>query len=33
VIMLAAPKGLWGWLAQRFDLHLFAVQRRVRLLE
>ncbi len=33
LIMLAAPKGLWGWLALRFDLQLFPVRRRVRLLE
>ncbi len=33
LIMLGAPKGLWGWLVLRFDLHLFPVQRRVRLLE
>ena len=31
--MLAAPKGLWGYLADRFDLHLFPVQRRVRWLD
>ena len=33
VVMLAAPKGLWGYLAERFDLQLFPVQRRVRLVE
>ena len=33
VVMLSAPKGLCGHLAARFDLHLFPVQRRVRLLE
>lgn len=33
IVMLAAPKGLWGYLAERFDLQLFPVQRRVRLLE
>jgi len=27
--MLACPRGLWGWVAQRFDLHFFPVQRRV----
>jgi branched-chain amino acid transport system permease protein len=32
-VMLFAPRGLWGLLAGRFDLHLFPVQRRVRLLE
>jgi branched-chain amino acid transport system permease protein len=31
VIMLRAPQGLWGLLAERFDLSLFPVQRRVRL--
>jgi branched-chain amino acid transport system permease protein len=30
-VMLFAPRGLWGLLAGRFDLHLFPVQRRVRL--
>jgi branched-chain amino acid transport system permease protein len=29
VIMLVAPKGLWGSLADRFDLHLFPVRRRL----
>jgi branched-chain amino acid transport system permease protein len=33
VIMLGAPKGVWGYFAERFELHLFPVQRRVRLLE
>jgi len=32
-VMLFAPRGLWGLLASRFDLHLFPVQRRVRLRE
>ncbi|MFO1067717.1 MAG: branched-chain amino acid ABC transporter permease [Geminicoccaceae bacterium] len=31
VVMLMAPKGLWGYLADRFDLQLFPVQRRVNL--
>jgi branched-chain amino acid transport system permease protein len=31
-VMLLAPRGLWGYVAARFDLHLFPVQRRVRLL-
>ena len=31
VIMLKAPRGLWGLLADRFDLHLFPVRRRLRL--
>ena len=29
VIMLRAPQGLWGLLAQRFDLQFFPVQRRL----
>jgi branched-chain amino acid transport system permease protein len=33
VVMLRAPQGLWGLLAQRFDLQLFPVRRRVRFLE
>jgi len=33
VIMLGAPKGVWGYLAERYDWHLFPVQHRVRLLE
>jgi branched-chain amino acid transport system permease protein len=32
-VMLFAPRGLWGWLADRYDLQLFPVQRRVRLLD
>ena len=31
-VMLAAPQGLWGLIANRFDIHLFPVQRRVRML-
>lgn len=33
IIMLVAPQGLWGFLAERFDLQLFSLHRRVRLLE
>jgi branched-chain amino acid transport system permease protein len=29
ITMVACPQGLWGWLTQRFDLHLFPVRRRV----
>jgi branched-chain amino acid transport system permease protein len=29
LVMLLARQGLWGWVAERFDLHLFAVQRRL----
>jgi branched-chain amino acid transport system permease protein len=32
-VMLFAPRGIWGWLADRYDLQLFPVQRRVRLLD
>ncbi len=31
VLMLKAPKGIWGLITERFDLHFFPVQRRVRL--
>lgn len=31
VVMLWAPRGLWGLLANRFDLRLFPVQRRLKL--
>lgn len=31
VIMLLAPRGLWGLLADRYDIHFFPVRRRVRL--
>jgi branched-chain amino acid transport system permease protein len=30
VTMIACPEGLWGYVARRFDLHFFPVQRRVR---
>ncbi len=30
-IMLLAPRGLWGLLADRYDIHFFPVRRRVRL--
>ena len=29
LVMVAFPKGLWGSFADRFDLHLFAVRRRL----
>lgn len=29
VIMVLAPKGLWGLVSRRFDLRLFAVQRKI----
>ena len=33
VVMIKAPDGIWGYLARRFDLHLFPVQRRVQVSE
>jgi branched-chain amino acid transport system permease protein len=32
-VMLFAPKGVWGYFADRFHIQLFPVERRVRLLE
>ncbi|HUB97843.1 MAG TPA: branched-chain amino acid ABC transporter permease, partial [Stellaceae bacterium] len=32
VVMLLAPRGLWG-IAEKFDIHLFPVQRRLRFTE
>lgn len=29
--MLFMRKGVWGWVAQRFDIHLFPVQRRLQI--
>jgi hypothetical protein len=29
VVMVVFPKGLWGSLAERFDLHVFPVRRRL----
>jgi hypothetical protein len=29
VVMVRFPRGLWGYVAQRFDLHLFPVRRRL----
>lgn len=31
VVTIWFPKGVWGFIASRFDLHLFPVQRRLRL--
>jgi branched-chain amino acid transport system permease protein len=31
MIMLLAPRGLWGLLSDRYDIHFFPVRRRVRL--
>lgn len=30
VIMLKAPQGIWGLISQKYDLHLFPVQRRLK---
>ena len=30
VIMLVAPGGIWGFVAQRFDLQIFPVRRRLK---
>jgi branched-chain amino acid transport system permease protein len=30
LVMLYAPQGLWGWVAARFDLHLFPTRRWLR---
>jgi branched-chain amino acid transport system permease protein len=32
-VMLFAPKGIWGYFADRFHIQLFPVERRVRLLQ
>jgi branched-chain amino acid transport system permease protein len=31
LVMVRFPRGLWGYVQQRFDLRFFPVQRRVRL--
>ena len=31
-VMLVAPGGIWGLVAQRFDLQIFPVRRRLRTL-
>lgn len=31
VIMVKAPRGIWGLVSERFDLHFFPVQRRLKL--
>lgn len=33
VVTIRFPRGLWGWLSQRYDLHFFPVQRRLVLLD
>jgi hypothetical protein len=30
--MLVAPGGLWGFVAQRFDIQIFPVRRRLKVL-
>jgi branched-chain amino acid transport system permease protein len=32
-VMLVAPKGLWGYVAGRYDLHLFPLRRRLQRVE
>jgi branched-chain amino acid transport system permease protein len=29
VVMLVMPQGIWGWVAARYDLHVFPVRRRL----
>ena len=29
VVTIRFPRGLWGWVAHRYDLHFFPVQRRL----
>jgi hypothetical protein len=31
VIMLRAPRGIWGFIVERYGIELFPVQRRLRL--
>ncbi len=31
VVTIKFPRGLWGWLSHRYDLHFFPVQRRLML--
>ena len=31
VLMLKAPKGIWGWVADKYDIRFFPVQRRLKL--
>ncbi|MFC6520665.1 branched-chain amino acid ABC transporter permease [Undibacterium arcticum] len=33
IVMIKWPKGIWGFIQQRFDLRFFPVQRRVHLIE
>jgi len=32
-VMIKAPTGVWGYISERFDFHVFPVQRRVRLFD
>jgi branched-chain amino acid transport system permease protein len=32
IVMIKAPSGLWGYISERFDIHIFPVRRRVQLL-
>jgi branched-chain amino acid transport system permease protein len=29
VVTIRFPRGLWGWISTKFDLHFFPVQRRL----
>lgn len=31
IVMIKAPRGVWGYISERFDFHIFPVRRRVRL--
>ncbi len=31
ILMLKAPKGIWGWIADKYDIRFFPVQRRLKL--
>lgn len=33
IVMIKAPRGVWGYISERFDFHVFPVRRRVRLPE
>ena len=33
VIMLKAPQGIWGMVSERFELHFFPLQRRLKIRE
>lgn len=31
ILMIKAPKGIWGVIADRYDIRFFPVQRRIKL--